>query len=110
MQSLRSKKDNTVSRPEHAGRKVAVGGAAAGGGDHMLAELRQDVLVAFAENPLPLLFKEKVAAYLARYCAVSFPLIFHSCGLYGLGMPAREIVLLLQEPDPEPAAITQHLA
>jgi len=73
----------------------------------MLDHLRREVLSAFAANPLPVLFKEKAAAYLGRFCAVSYPLIYHSCNLYSLGMAPRDILLLLQSPSPTPALLAE---
>src|SRR5579859_2116113 len=73
----------------------------------MLDFLRREILPTFAANPLPVLFKEKAAAYLGRFCAVSYPLIYHSCGLYSLGMAPRDIVLLLQSPSPTPTLLRE---
>jgi PAS domain S-box-containing protein len=74
---------------------------------NMLDYLRREILSTFAANPIPVLFKEKAAAYLGRFCAVSYPLIYHSCGLYSLGMAPRDIVLLLQSPSPTPALLAE---
>ena len=73
----------------------------------MLDFLRREILPTFAANPLPVLFKEKAAAYLGRFCAVSYPLIYHSCSLYSLGMAPRDIVLLLQSPSPTPTLLME---
>jgi len=55
---------------------------------------------AYVNNSLPILFKEKLFAYLSRYCAVPYCIICHSCALRPLGMTAAEVLALLSEPAP----------
>jgi len=66
----------------------------------ILANLWQQTLSAYIENPLPALFKEKLFAYLGRYCQIPYSIICHSYALKTLGMTASEILALLQETIP----------
>ena len=66
----------------------------------ILESLWQQTLSAYVNNPLPALFKEKLFAYLSRYCAVPYCIICHSCALRPLGMTAAEVLELLTEPGP----------
>src|SRR5262249_17299938 len=58
-------------------------------------------LSAYINNPLPVLFREKLFAYLSRYCAVPYCIICHSCALRPLGMTSAEVLAYLTEPAPE---------
>ncbi|HYH45979.1 MAG TPA: GAF domain-containing sensor histidine kinase, partial [Thermoanaerobaculia bacterium] len=60
--------------------------------------------------PLPELFKEKLLALVSRYCTAPYSLIGHSCALAALGMPAAEILALLERPAPSEAEIERDLA
>jgi hypothetical protein len=64
----------------------------------VLENLWQQTLSAYVENPLPALFKEKLFAYLSRYCAVPYCIVCHSCALRPLGMRAEEVLRLLEAP------------
>jgi len=66
----------------------------------VLENLWQQTLFAYVNNPLPPLFKEKLSAYLSRYCAVPYCMICHSCSLRPLGMKAQEVLELLESPPP----------
>jgi PAS domain S-box-containing protein len=66
----------------------------------ILENLWRQTLSAYVNNPLPALFKEKLFAYLSRYCAVPYCIICHSCALRPLGMTAAEVLALLTEPAP----------
>jgi len=66
----------------------------------VLWNLWQQTLYAYLENPLPGLFKEKLAAVLGRYCPVRYCLVSHACSLVPLGMRSREILELLKQPTP----------
>lgn len=66
----------------------------------VLENLWQQTLNAYVNNPLPALFKEKVFAYLSRYCSVPYCIICHSCALLPLGMTAKQVLNLLQEAPP----------
>jgi two-component system, cell cycle sensor histidine kinase and response regulator CckA len=76
----------------------------------VLENLWQHTLTAYVYNPLPALFKEKLSAYLSRFCAVPYCMICHSCTLRPLGLTAREVLTLLETPPPALAEINEHLA
>ncbi len=71
--------------------------------------LWQQTLSAYVHNPLPVLFKEKLSAYLSRFCAVPYCMICHSCSLYELGTEAQEILALLESPPAIESTIHDHL-
>lgn len=75
----------------------------------VLENLWQQTLVAYVHNPLPALFKEKLSAYLSRFCVVPYCMICHSCTLRPLGLSAQEILALLETPPPAPAELDEHL-
>jgi two-component system cell cycle sensor histidine kinase/response regulator CckA len=75
----------------------------------VLENFWQQTLQAYINNPLPALFKEKLSAYLSRFCAVPYCMICHSCSLYGLGMQAQQILELLESPPPIETDIDRHL-
>jgi two-component system, cell cycle sensor histidine kinase and response regulator CckA len=75
----------------------------------VLENLWQQTLQLYINNPLPALFKEKLSAYLSRFCAVPYCMICHSCSLYDLGMEARQILELLESAPPTEIEIDQHL-
>lgn len=64
---------------------------------------------AYLENPLPVLFKERLLAYLSRFCSVDYCVVCHSCALRPLGMSASQILKLLTSPAPNEAVINGHL-
>ncbi len=64
----------------------------------VLENLWRQTLSAYVENPLPALFKEKLFAYLSRYCAVPYCIVCHSCALRPLGMRAGDVLRLLEAP------------
>ncbi|WP_096595457.1 GAF domain-containing protein [Calothrix sp. NIES-2098] len=76
----------------------------------VLENLWQQTLSAYVNNPLPDLFKEKLSAYLSRFCAVPYCMICHSCTLRPLGMSAAEVLELLQSPFPSIIDIDEHLS
>lgn len=71
--------------------------------------LWQQTLLAYVSNPLAPLFKEKLSAYLSRYCAVPYCMVCHSCSLRPLGMQAKEVLELLESPPPTELEIGKHL-
>jgi len=75
----------------------------------VLENLWQQTLFADVNNPLPMLFKEKLSAYLSRYCAVPYCMICHSCTLRSLGMKAQEVLALLESPPPMETEVNKHL-
>ncbi len=76
----------------------------------VLENLWQQTLSAYVNNPLPDLFKEKLSAYLSRFCAVPYCMICHSCSLRPLGMSAGQVLELLQSPFPSVIDIDEHLS
>src|SRR5262245_60069532 len=66
----------------------------------ILEALWRQTLSAYVNNPLPILFKEKLFAYLSRYCAIPYCIICHSCALRPLGMTSAEVLASLTEPAP----------
>lgn len=76
----------------------------------VLESLWQQTLSAYVNNPLSPLFKEKLSAYLSRYCAVPYCMVCHSCSLHHLGMKAREVLELLESPPPTETDINKHLS
>ncbi len=75
----------------------------------VLETLWQQTLLTYIDNPLPTLFKEKLAAYLSRYCAAPYCIICHSCTLHSLGMKASEVLNLLESPPPTQTDIDEYL-
>ena len=73
----------------------------------LLENLWLQTLAAYENNPLPVLFKEKLFAYLSRYCCVPYSIVCHSCALGQLGMSAKQILQLLASPAPSTAAIEE---
>lgn len=77
----------------------------------VLDSLWRQTVWAHVENPLPALFKERLLAYLSRYCTVAYPVVCHSCALRPLGMRGNDVLaLLLQAPPVGPGDVEQHRA
>ncbi|MFY0526898.1 ATP-binding protein [Archangium gephyra] len=76
----------------------------------VLENLWQQTLQAYVENPLPALFREKLFAYLSRYCVVPYCIVCHSCALRPLGMKSSEVLELLESLPPAHGAIDETLA
>ncbi|MBD2078954.1 PAS domain S-box protein [Leptolyngbya sp. FACHB-17] len=75
----------------------------------VLDNLWQQTCSTYVDNPLPALFKEKLSAYLSRFCPVPYCLVCHSCSLRKLGMQAREILALLEMTPPGRQEVDEHL-
>lgn len=60
----------------------------------VFCSLVKQTFVAYKNNPLPDLFKEKLFVYLSRYCGAEYFTICHSCGLRSLGAKPSEIIAL----------------
>ncbi len=75
----------------------------------VLENLWQQTLWSYVNNPLPHLFKEKLAAYLSRYCGVPYCILCHSCSLRPLGVKAWEVLKLLEAATPTAKDIELHL-
>ncbi|MBI2202625.1 MAG: hypothetical protein HYU41_02050 [Candidatus Rokubacteria bacterium] len=76
----------------------------------VLENLWQQTLAAYVDNPLPALFKERLFAYLSRFCAVPYCIVCHSCALRPLGMSAGDVLALLESPPPSDEDVTGALA
>ena len=65
--------------------------------------LAQQTLFAYANNPLPSKFKEKLFVLLSRYHGIAYLTICHSCTLRSLGVSGTDILALreLQYPQSE---------
>ena len=66
----------------------------------VLENLWQQTLSAYLNNPLPTLFKEKLFAYLSRFCNVPYFIVCHSCALRSMDIQGKEVLALLEEPAP----------
>jgi two-component system, cell cycle sensor histidine kinase and response regulator CckA len=75
----------------------------------VLENLWQQTLFAYLDNPLPSVFKEKLSAYLSRFCAVPYCMICHSCSLYELGVEAYQVLQLLETKLPTVEDFEQNL-
>lgn len=75
----------------------------------VLDNLWQQTLSAYINNPLPALFKEKLLAYLSRYCTVPYFIIRHSCAMLSLGINTKQVLQLLESPAPTQAEITANI-
>ncbi len=76
----------------------------------VLENLWQQTLTAYVNNPLPALFKEKLSAYLSRFCAVPYCMICHSCTLRPLGLTAQAVLELLESSPPLDQDIEKHFS
>ncbi|MBD2534487.1 EAL domain-containing protein [Nostoc flagelliforme FACHB-838] len=75
----------------------------------VLENLWQQTLFAYVNNPLSLLFKEKLSAYLSRYCVIPYCMICHSCSLHSLGVEASKVLEMIGSPPPTETEIEIHL-
>ncbi|WP_009632984.1 hybrid sensor histidine kinase/response regulator [Synechocystis sp. PCC 7509] len=75
----------------------------------VLENLWQQTLIAYVSNPLSAVFKEKLAAYLSRFCSVPYCMVSHSCTLRPLGLSAHQVLTLLESSPPTQEDIEQHL-
>ncbi len=73
----------------------------------VLENLWQQTVTAYIDNPIPALFKEKLAALLSRFCKVQYCLICHVSSLRPLGMTGKEIYSLLSEKPLSPEELKQ---
>jgi PAS domain S-box-containing protein len=75
----------------------------------VLENLWQQTLTAYITNPLSAVFKEKLAAYLSRFCSVPYCMVSHSCTLRPLGLSASDVLSLLESSPPTQDDIEKHL-
>lgn len=66
----------------------------------ILENLWQQTLSAYVNNPIPPLFKEKLFAYLSRFCSIPYCIVCHSCALRPMRMTAQDVLKMLEEPAP----------
>ncbi len=64
----------------------------------LLEGLWRQQISCYYDNPLPELFKEKLAATLSQFCSSAYFVVTHACTLHGMGMHARDIRRLLEGP------------
>ncbi|HEX8439482.1 ATP-binding protein [Archangium sp.] len=76
----------------------------------VLENLWHQTLFAYVDNPLPALFREKLFAYVSRYCMVPYCIVCHSCALRPMGMKASQVLDLLERLPPAHGAIDEALA
>ena len=69
----------------------------------------QQMAFAYATNPLPILFKEQLLAYLSRFVQNDYCIVCHSCALRPLGMSGPEIQAMLTTPLPTLPEVKVHL-
>lgn len=75
----------------------------------VLADLWNQTQLAYLDNPLPALFKEKLAALLARDCTVPYCLMCHTASLHPLGLQAADVLDLLSQPEPTTAELSRDI-
>lgn len=66
----------------------------------LLESLWRQQLGAYYENPLPQLFKEKLAFCLSRYCTSSYFIVTHACTLHSLGILGHSLKQLIERIPP----------
>lgn len=66
----------------------------------ILENLWQQTLSAYVNNPIHPLFKEKLFAYLSRFCSIPYCIVCHSCALRPMKMSAHDVLKILDEPAP----------
>src|SRR5271154_7034347 len=76
--------------------------------------------IAYLDNPLPSVFKERLFVFLSRFCAVRYCIARHTGFLVGLGRPAgdkgaraesvEDVVKLLRRPLPRGSELESRLA
>ncbi|MGQ0537922.1 MAG: sensor histidine kinase [Gemmatimonadaceae bacterium] len=76
----------------------------------VLSTLWQQTLSAYLDNPLPALFKERLAAALGRFCSAPYDLVCHACELSALGEPAGAILQFLSTPAPSQQDLVECVA
>ena len=64
----------------------------------LLESLWNQYLFSYIENPLPELFKEKLALRLSRYCRTPYFTLIHACTLIQMGISAGQVKKLIEEP------------
>jgi diguanylate cyclase (GGDEF)-like protein/PAS domain S-box-containing protein len=73
----------------------------------LLESLWQQTLAASVDNPLPGAFRERLFAYLSRFCAVPYSAVCHGFLLHPASLPVRELLDVLESPTIEDEAASQ---
>jgi len=73
----------------------------------LLENLWHQQLSSYFDNPLPQLFKEKLAFCLSRYCASAYFIVTHACTLHQLGISAPYLRRLIERIPPDAMDIEQ---
>ncbi len=60
----------------------------------------EQMKAAYLDSPLPVLFREKLCAYLSRFSSSPYGLVVHACTLHGMGVRGRELLEFLQAAPP----------
>ena len=81
--------------------------APAMGSPALLESLWRQQLASYHENPLPVVFREKLAFRLSRYCSSPYFVITHACALYRLGVPAPVVRQWAEAPTPAVLEVEQ---
>ncbi len=76
----------------------------------VMESLWQLTLLADIDSSLPVQFKQRLNASLARFCAVPYCMVCHASALHPLDMTGREILVLLESPRPLDAEVEEHIA
>src|SRR5438132_624195 len=77
--------------------------------DHaeLLEGLWQQTLSIYLNNPLPAAFRERLFAYLSRYCALPYAIVTHSVALRPLGIPVASVLGILDAPTDEEPVVSR---
>ena len=75
----------------------------------VMESLWQQTLLADIDSSLPVQFKQRLNASLARFCAVPYCMVCHASALRPLDMTGREILALLELPRPLDAEVEEYL-
>lgn len=76
----------------------------------VMESLWQLTLLADIDSSLPLRFKQRLNASLARFCAVPYCMVCHASALHPLGMTGSEVLALLEAPLPLASEAEEHIA
>ena len=76
----------------------------------VMESLWQLTLLADIDSSLPVQFKQRLNASLARFCAVPYCMVCHASALHPLDMTGREVLALLETPLPLASEMEEHLA
>jgi signal transduction histidine kinase len=76
----------------------------------ILESMWKSTRTAYLDNPLPRPLLDKLMAYLARFCGISYCLVVHSCCLVKIGMTPEEVFDFIDLPLPSDADMASILA